>query len=83
MMNDHSYIPVSCDLHSQYELAIMHKNKLKLTYKDNSTLLKGVFLPLDVITKDKAEYLIAMTSENKKIQLRLDYISEMKVLSSS
>jgi len=77
---DAPYQPVSCELHSQYELAIMHKNTLCLTWrKDGEVVTETNIIPIDVQTKNKAEYLFAKTSEeNKPFSIRLDYIIEMR-----
>jgi Rho-binding antiterminator len=80
--NNDTYKPVSCDLHSQYELAIMHKNKLYLSWLTNGeTITESNISPLDVQTKNHAEYLIAVTAANKNIYIRLDHIIEMRILS--
>ncbi len=79
---DTPYKPVSCGLHSQYELAIMHKNKLYLSWLAEGKLVTETnHTPVDVHTKNKAEYLIAETSEHKNICIRLDHITEMRILS--
>lgn len=75
------YQPISCDLHSQYELAIMHKSKLCLTWlKDGGNVTETNITPVDVLTKNKAEFLIAKTSEQDNLVLRLDHIVEMRIL---
>jgi len=75
------YQPVSCDLHSQYELAIIHKSKLQLVYKtENNSTIADVVTPIDVQIKNKAEYLIALSSANKNLYIRLDYILEIHTL---
>lgn len=75
------YQPVSCDLHSQYELAIMHKNKLSLSWLEGeNTVSETNIMPVDVLTKNKTEYLIAKTAEKKDLCLRLDHIVEMHIL---
>ena len=75
------YQPISCDLHSQYELAIMHRSNLQLTYKtENDSHVTNIVMPVDVQTKNKAEYLIANTSDTKNISIRLDHIIEMRIL---
>lgn len=80
--NNDSYKPVSCELHSQYELAIMHKNKLHLTYQSEShSSVSSIVTPTDVQTKNKAEYLIAVTSSGENLCIRLDHIIEMRILS--
>ena len=80
---DVPYQPISCDLHSQYELAIMHKNKLCLTWrKEGEVVTEMDIIPVDVQTKNKAEYLVAKISEqNDLIFIRLDYIIEMRSFS--
>ena len=82
MKPDIPYQAISCELHSQYELAVMHKNKLCLTWrKDGEVVTEENIIPIDVQTKNKAEYLIVKTSEqNKVFSIRLDYILEMRNL---
>lgn len=77
---DIPYQPISCELHSQYELAIMHKNKLCLTWcKDGEVVTETNIIPVDIQTKNKAEYLVVKTSEqNNLFSIRLDYITEMQ-----
>ena len=75
------YQPISCELHSQYELAIMHKNKLELSWIENDVLVEQSNIqPLDVLTRDKAEYLVAINEDNEKLFLRLDQITKMRIL---
>jgi Rho-binding antiterminator len=75
------YQPISCELHSQYELAIMHKNKLYLSWlKDGEVVTETNVTPVDVQTKNKAEFLIAKTASQNGLCLRLDHILEMKIL---
>lgn len=76
-----TYQPISCELHSQYELAIMHQNKLQLSWLSEGQLVTETDIsPIDVQTKNKAEYLIAVTADNKNLCLRLDHITEMRIL---
>ncbi len=83
-LNKNIYKPVSCEQHSQYELAIMHKKKLQLVYKDeNSSTISDIVTPIDVQTVNKAEYLVALSSENKKFHVRLDYIEKFNIFNKS
>lgn len=76
------YQPVSCDVHSQYELAIMHKNQLQLSWFIKGEIItEQNIVPLDVQTKNKAEYLIAKSSNGENLCIRLDHITEMRILS--
>ena len=80
-MNDQNYIPISCDLHSQYELAIMHNKSLLLNWQDENSLShEAKVTPLDVITRNRAEYLKVLDSEGKENLIRLDRISKMRIL---
>ena len=80
---DIPYQPISCELHSQYELAIMHKNKLCLTWRnDGEVVTETNIIPVDVKIKNKAEYLVVKTSEqNNNFSIRLDNIIEMRISS--
>ena len=74
------YQPISCELHSQYELAIMYKTRLQLVYRDkNNFMVNDIVMPIDIKIKNKAEYLIALSAENKTISIRLDYIIKLHV----
>lgn len=78
---DAPYKPISCDLHSQYELAIMHKSRLGLTWFEEGKLVtKTDITPVDVQTKNKAEYLIAHTASEDTFSIRLDRITQMRIL---
>lgn len=74
------YQPISCELHSEYELATMHKYTLCLAWhKDGEVVTETDIIPLDVQTKNKAEYLVVKKPEQNKIfSIRLDYIIEMR-----
>ena len=74
------YQPISCELHSEYELAIMHKKTLCITWhKDGEVVTETNILPVDIQTKNKAEYLVVKTPEqNNLFSIRLDYIIEMQ-----
>ena len=78
--NNH-YQAISCDMHSQYELAIMHKSKLELSWLSEGELITETnILPLDVQTKNKAEYLLAVNEKNNNLCIRLDQIRKMRIL---
>ena len=81
---DTPYQPISCEHHSQYELAIMHKNRLCLTWRENGEVVTDEnIIPVDVQTKNKAEYLVVKTKGKDAVfYIRLDYIIEMHVSSN-
>ena len=70
------YQAISCELHSEYELAIMHKESLCLTWRNGDKLVtEKNIIPVDIQTKNKAEYLVVKTLEcNTVFSIRLDDI---------
>ena len=77
---DIPYQPISCELHSEYELAIMHKNRLCLTWhEDGEVVTEENIIPVDIQVKNKAEYLVVKISGQKEFFIRLDFIIKMQV----
>ncbi|MGD8925537.1 MAG: transcriptional antiterminator, Rof [Thioalkalispiraceae bacterium] len=74
------YIPVDCGLHSEYELAIMHRVMLQLVWTDAHDIKQQQSLiPVDLKTIDKKEYLIARTVAGENVNIRLDKILQSNV----
>lgn len=77
MTMNEGYVPVSCEVHSEYELAIIRGQSLNIHWRDEQdTQQCEILKPYDLITEQDREYLLATDScgENKKI--RLDKITE-------
>jgi Rho-binding antiterminator len=74
MSNPSDYRPISCDAHSEYELAIMHKQKLKLRWGEGNVIHEEVVQPLDLKTQDHEEFLIFKDQQNRECSIRLDRI---------
>ena len=71
------YKPVSCAIHSEYELAIMHGQTLCIQWQTNSDeQITEVLKPFDVITDQGAEYLIVQDINGSDKKIRLDKIIE-------
>jgi len=69
------YQSIECGLHSQYELAIMHQQKITLRWQDaDKNIYDDTLLPIDLIAKDGEEFLIAKTNNGKQYKIRLDRI---------
>lgn len=75
--SDDEYQPIACGLYEGYELAIMHRQRLRLTWLDpqGMTHLDAV-VPKDLRTQAGAEYLIALASSGSTLKIRLDLIRE-------
>lgn len=71
------YVPISCDLHSEYELAILRRQRLRLVWANGNVLHDEVMLPLDLKTAHHEEYLICRTKDDTMHEIRLDQIRRM------
>lgn len=76
MSNDNEkYTPINCDLHSQYELAIMHHTQLQVAWRDTTGMQHVcTLLPLDLQTKHGEEFLLGQDHTGQSVRLRLDHI---------
>ena len=65
------YQPIPCDEHERLELAVLKRQWLDLRVDGATQRL----LPLDVYTRDGAEWLRAQTREGDVLTLRLDRLT--------
>lgn len=73
------YTPIDCDRYSEYELAIMHKRKLRVCWRDAAAVTHvETLLPRDLQTRQGEEFLIAENSAGERLEIRLDRIAEAK-----
>ena len=73
------YQPVSCGIHSEYELAIMHNQRLCIKWQDSIKERHTLFaMPNDIFTRDHAEYLLVTDEAGTQTELRLDRILEAR-----
>lgn len=68
------YTPISCALHSEYELAIMHKKRLRLRWQDGDQMHNLDITPVDLTTRDNAEFLLGKNESGQPVEIRLDKI---------
>lgn len=75
------YDPIECGLHSEYELAIMHQRNVILSWRelDKPTQTEEV-KPIDMIVRDKQEFIKVRNNNNKEMEIRLDNIVAFKPL---
>lgn len=74
-----TYIAVPCALHSQYELAIMHKTRSCLRWLNKQQQIQTrTVTPVDLITRNKQEYLKALSLDHEALEIRLDKIISLK-----
>lgn len=69
------YTPVDCGLHSEYELAIMHRQTLRLTWRDtDGEQQTKTVIPADLHTRGHEEFLMVMGNDSIEQVVRLDRI---------
>jgi Rho-binding antiterminator len=69
------YTPVDCGLHSEYELAIMHRQTLRLTWRDtDGEQQTKTVIPADLRTRGHEEFLMVMGNDSIEQAVRLDRI---------
>ncbi len=70
------YVPIDCGLHSEYERAILQKQRLQIVWRDpDGTHHIETIAPLDLLTSAGEEFLVGHTATGARLEIRLDYIS--------
>ncbi|MCU7940824.1 MAG: hypothetical protein KZQ74_11580 [gamma proteobacterium symbiont of Bathyaustriella thionipta] len=86
--NEHfiSYQAVSCEMHSELELAIMHGKCINIHYQNDTEkeVIETQLTPQDIITRShktdqfkhqpSGEFLLGIDSTGKALEIRLDFI---------
>jgi len=75
------YTPIDCRQYSEYELAILHRRRLRVTWHeaDGQTHIDAL-TPVDLLTRRQEEFLIVENSTGQRLELRLDYIVKTEAL---
>jgi len=68
------YAPIACASYSEYETAILHRQKLHLRWHDANVHYDQVVLPLDLKTVNHEEFLVCRTTAGDTLTIRLDHI---------
>ena len=68
------YQPIACADHERLEFAALTRQWLELTVTAGDRVGCQRVLPLDVYTRDGAEWLVAETESGEKLKLRLDWL---------
>jgi len=76
-MKTKPYNAISCQLHSELELIIMHKNQIQIELEQSKYLIN----PYDIKTeKGKGEFLLAIDENGVDMTIRLDHIKHWKII---
>jgi Rho-binding antiterminator len=69
------YKPADCELYSRFELAIMHRQRLQISWRTPENVPHiEVLRPIDLRTLAGEEFLIASNHRGETVEIRLDYI---------
>jgi Rho-binding antiterminator len=69
------YRPINCAQYSEYELAIMHRERLRISWQEPGGQPRiDVVTPIDLVTRNHEEFLVIRGGEGQRLHLRLDYI---------
>jgi len=80
-MKPTDYTPIDCRLYSEYELAIMHGKRLRVSWRDaEGPPRMEVLVPVDLRTRQGEEFLVAIDSRGAEREIRLDRILGSKCL---
>ncbi len=68
------YRPIACVEHERLEFAALKRQWLDVTVTAGDQSGRQRLLPLDVYTRDGAEWLVAETESGQRLTLRLDWL---------
>ncbi len=70
------YTPIDCGLYAGFELAILRRRRLRLTWRDGAGLTRiDTVRPLDLETRAGEEFLLIEDSAGRRVRIRLDRIA--------
>lgn len=74
------YQPIPCAQHEQLEFSVLSRQRLNLEYRKGGAVHREKICPLDVYTRDGAEWLKFKGEEGIAQEIRLDAIKHFQVL---
>lgn len=74
------YNPISCASYDQYEIAIMRRQKLRLSWQEDNVVFDQIVTPLNLRTAQGMEFLIMQTAKGETREVRLDHIRQAQIL---
>lgn len=72
------YTPISCDVYSELEVAILHKTRLRLAWREGNVCHTHVVMPLDLETREHQEFLHCRLETGDRVTVRLDRITHVE-----
>lgn len=77
-LNQDLYSPIACARYSEYEVAILHRQKLHLRWREDNVHYDQVVLPVDLKTINHEEFLICRGGTGETLSIRLDRIQRVE-----
>lgn len=74
---DAPYQPISCDIYSRLELAILRRQRLRLVWHDANVCFIRTVIPFDLETRTGQEFLHYRVVAGKPGRIRLDRIDRL------
>lgn len=79
MSEDNDYQPIDCGLYSEYELAIMQRQRWRMHWRDESgNDHLETLSPTDLQTRQGKEFMYAVTDSGAERCIRLDRIIKIE-----
>jgi transcriptional antiterminator Rof (Rho-off) len=78
--SDQAYRPISCARYSEYELFILQRKKLRLTWCEQNILHTQIVQPLDLRTSRGEEYFVCRATSGETLSVRLDRVRTVEPL---
>lgn len=70
------YQPVACSLHDEFEIAIMRKQPISISWKTAEGSDQRALVDVkDLLVKNHEEYLLFETPDGELVEVRLDRVS--------
>jgi Rho-binding antiterminator len=78
--SDSPYRPIACDLYSEFEVAILHRQRLRLRWVEDNVIHDQTVTPIDLQTRQHAEFLVCRVGDTAPFAVRLDRIRHWETL---
>jgi len=72
------YVPIACASHERLEFAVLKQRRLHLVCQEVGARDEFDVMPLDVYTRDGAEWLRASKDNGEEVILRLDVLLDFQ-----
>lgn len=75
-----AYQPIPCIQHEQLEFSVLRRLRMHIEYRDGATVRSEAVLPVDVYTRDGAEWMRFRREGGEEAVIRLDDIVKFSEL---